>query len=113
MRRLIWKFFRGQIRSSKKKPRPRVLGRGLGSFWRNLFRSSTYYLGGFVHLFKQKICCLKAKQMLQKYHAGNGKVDASARWPLPQGRGSSRNKESSPDSWVVVLSILNWRNNYE
>jgi hypothetical protein len=51
-----------------------VLGRGLGSFWRNFFRSSTYYLRGFAHLFKQKLCCLKAKQMLQKYHSGKGKV---------------------------------------
>src|ERR1039458_3029140 len=98
MRRLIWKFFRGQIRSSKKKPRPRVLGRGLGSFWRNLFRSSTYYLSGFVHLFKQKICCLKAKQMLQKYHSGNGKVKALACWVLSGIGCSSSNRREQPRS---------------
>src|ERR1039458_9375593 len=106
MRRLIWKFFRGQIRSSKKKPRPRVLGRGLGSFWRNLFRSSAYYLRGFALLFKQKICCLKAKQMLQKYHSGREKAWLPPRMGVVGVRFSSNSRQEAALLRVVVFTIF-------
>src|ERR1035441_8314692 len=97
----------------REKPRPRLGKVMIWAFLEELFSSSSYYLRGFVLLFKEKNCCKSGDRLLQKYHSGTGKAGMSPRMGLSGVGFSSTSREEItlfPGCRVHYLQAILWRN---